>query len=86
MKHNRVAVDRSVSPSQISFTPSFNLCGLFVDRHIEEGRADKILARGRAWTLTYGALQTAVCKFGNALKALGIRPGERVMLLAKDTP
>ena len=86
MKHNRVAVDRSVSPSQISFTPSFNLCGLFVDRHIEEGRADKIVARGRAWTLTYGALQTAVCKFGNALKALGIRPGERVMLLAKDTP
>ncbi|MGA6929145.1 MAG: benzoate-CoA ligase family protein [Pseudolabrys sp.] len=86
MKHNRVAVDRSVSPSQISFTPSFNLCGLFVDRHIEEGRADKILARGRDWTLTYGALQTAVCKFGNALKALGIRPGERVMLLAKDTP
>ena len=28
---------------------------------------------------------TAVCKMGNALKALGVKPGDRVMLLAKDT-
>jgi benzoate-CoA ligase family protein len=83
---NRVNVDRSISPSRISFAPSFNLCGLFLDRHIEEGRADKVVARGRTWTLTFSKLHTASCKMGNVLKSLGVQPGDRVMLFAKDTP
>ena len=83
---NRVALDRSTTPARITFPPSFNLCGLFVDRHIEEGRGDKAMARGRTWTLSFGELYIAVCKMGNALKSLGVKPGDRVMLLARDTP
>ncbi len=86
MSSNRVSVDRSVSPSRITFSPSFNVCGMFLDRHLAENRADKIVARGRTWTLTFGQLYRSVCCFGNELRKLGIEPGDRVMLLAKDTP
>ena len=46
----------------------------------------KVLARGRTWTLTFAELHESVCRFANALKSLGVQPGDRVMLLAKDTP
>jgi benzoate-CoA ligase family protein len=36
----------------------------------------------RAWT--YGELHTSVTKVGGALKALGIRPGDRVAVLMRD--
>lgn len=86
MKTNSIRIDRAVSPSRIAFAPVFNLCGFFVDRNIEEGRADKVVARGRTWTLTFGELKKRVCQFANALKKLGVEPGDRIMLLAKDTP
>src|SRR6478735_4366073 len=86
MKANSVTIDRSSTPSRIDFSPSFNLCGLFCDRHIAEGRGAKVLARGRTWTLSFGEMYKSVCRFANALKSLGVQPGDRVMLLAKDTP
>jgi benzoate-CoA ligase family protein len=86
MKKDTVNIDRSSTPSRITFAPSFNLCGLFLDRHIEEGRGNKVLVRGRTWTLTFGELHAAVCRFANALTSLGVGKSDRVMLLAKDTP
>jgi acyl-coenzyme A synthetase/AMP-(fatty) acid ligase len=86
MKANSVTIDRSSTPSRIDFSPSFNLCGLFCDRHLAEGRGAKVLARGRTWTLSFGEMHKSVCRFANALKSLGVQPGDRVMLLAKDTP
>ena len=86
MSDDSIALDRTVSPARISFSPSFNLCGLLVDRHLAEGRAGRVLARGRTWTLTFGELHEAVCRMGNALTAMGVARGDRVMLLAKDSP
>jgi benzoate-CoA ligase family protein len=83
---NHISIDHSASPPRIEFAPSFNLSWLFVDRHLEEGRADKIVARGRTWTRSFSELHAEVCKMGNVLKSLGVQPGDRVMLLAKDTP
>jgi hypothetical protein len=83
---NRVKINHSVTPARIRFPPSFNACGLFVDHHLDEGRADKAVARGRTWTLTFGELHTAACKVGDMLKSLGVKPGDHVMLFAKDTP
>jgi acyl-coenzyme A synthetase/AMP-(fatty) acid ligase len=83
---NRVEIDRSVTPARIAFPTSFNACGLFLDCHLDEGRAGKIVARGRTWTLTFGGLHTAVCKMGSVLKSLGVKSGDRVMLFAKDSP
>lgn len=86
MKANSVTIDQSTAPSGVNFSPAFNLCGLFCDKHIEEGRGAKVLARGRTWTLTFAELHESVCRFANALMSLGVQPGDRVMLLAKDTP
>lgn len=86
MTANSVAIDRSVTPGRIEFSPSFNVCGLFVDRHIAQGRAGKAVARGRTWELTFGELHKAVCRMGNVLASLGVAAGDRVMLFAKDTP
>ena len=37
-------------------------------------------------TLSYRALAAEVARAANALRALGVRPGERVLLLLRDTP
>ena len=83
---HRIELDRSSKPTRISFPPVFNICGLFVDFHLDNGRADKIVARGRTWSLSFRELHRSVCKMGNALKSMGVSPGDRVMLFAKDTP
>jgi benzoate-CoA ligase family protein len=81
-----VAVDRSVTPARISFPESFNICGPFVDSHLQQGRAEKIVAKGRSWSLTFAQLHDGVCRMGNVLRSRGVEAGDRVMLLAKDTP
>jgi benzoate-CoA ligase family protein len=81
-----VAVDRTTTPARIALPETFNICGPFVDRHVEEGRGEKIVARGRSWSLSFAQLHDGVCRMANVLCALGVKPGDRVMLLAKDTP
>ena len=73
-------------PARIEFSETFNICGPFVDRHLQEGRGDKAFARGRTWALTFAQLHAGVCRMANVLRSLGIRAGDRVMLLAKDCP
>ena len=83
---NRVEIEHSEKPVRIKFPPSFNICGLFVDRHLDEGNGGKVVARGRTWTLTFSELHRSVCKMANVLRSMGVASGDRVMLLAKDTP
>jgi benzoate-CoA ligase family protein len=80
-----VAVDRTVTPARISFPEAFNICGPFVDRHLQEARGEKIVARGRTWSLTFAQLHDGVCRMANVLRSRGVEAGDRVMLLAKDT-
>jgi benzoate-CoA ligase len=63
----------------------FNAATYFVDRHIDEGRAGKTAIECGDLSLTYGELFTRVNQFGNALKHLGVRMEERVLLLLLDT-
>jgi benzoate-CoA ligase family protein len=86
MKVNTVHVDRSVTPARIEFSEAFNICGPFVDRHLQDGRGDKDVARGRSWMLTFTELHVGVCRMANVLRSLSIHPGDRVMLLLKDCP
>jgi benzoate-CoA ligase family protein len=81
-----VHVDRSHTPARIEFPETFNICGPFVDRHLQEGRAAKAVARGRTWTLTFAQLHDGVCRMSNVLRSLGVSQGDRVMLFAKDGP
>src|SRR5579872_1088691 len=64
----------------------FNAATYFVDRHLREGRAGKTAIECGDHFVTYGELCARVNQFGNALKNLGVRIEERVLLLLLDTP
>src|SRR4051812_40072141 len=64
----------------------FNAASYFVDRHITEGRGDKVAIECGDRRVTHRELFEQVNQVGNALKSLGIRAEERVFLLLLDTP
>jgi len=64
----------------------FNAASYFVDRHIAEGRGDKVAIECEDRRVTYRELFEQVNRVGNALRSLGVRPEERVFLLLLDTP
>jgi acetyl-CoA synthetase len=62
-----------------------------LDRHVEAGGGDKVAYHwegepGEERTITYKELLDEVCKFANALKALGVRKGERVAIYLGMVP
>jgi benzoate-CoA ligase family protein len=62
----------------------FNLGAHFVDRHLCEGRGAKTAIRCEDRSFTYAQIAGQVNRVGNGLRALGIRPAERVLLLIPD--
>jgi len=63
-----------------------NAAAVLVDSHIAEGRGEKPAILCGERTVTYRDLQDGVNRFGNALKALGVRMEERVAILVPDVP
>jgi acetyl-CoA synthetase len=56
-----------------------------LDRHVEEGGGDKVAYHwegepGETRAITYRELLEDVCRFANALRALGVRKGDRVAI------
>jgi benzoate-CoA ligase family protein len=87
MRENTVSIDKSTTPATITYAPTFNVAPSFIDRHLEEGRADKIIIRSvTGQTVTYGGLAENVNRAGNALLGLGIAGGERLLMMVKDSP
>lgn len=84
MRDHTVAVDTSVTPSEIEFSPVYNAAVTFVDRHLEEGRGGKDAIIGEGGRVTYAELAGNVNRSGNVLKDLGLAPGERVVMVVKD--
>jgi len=64
----------------------FNAATHFVDRHLQEGRADKVAIECGEERVTYRQLVERVNRTGNGLRKLGVRQEERVALLLPDTP
>jgi benzoate-CoA ligase len=64
----------------------FNAATFFVDRHIAEGRGDKVAFFCEDRALTYRQLQDLTNRTGNALLSLGVEMEQRVLLLLLDTP
>jgi len=64
----------------------FNVATHFVDRHIGEGRAQKIAYECGDERVSYRQLFERVNRAGNALRKLGVRQEERIGLLLLDTP
>src|SRR5919109_693290 len=64
----------------------FNAAVEFVDRHLAEGRADRIALGYEGCTLTYGQVAEMVNRVGNALRGSGVEMENRVLLLLYDSP
>ena len=63
-----------------------NAAAVFVDRHLQQGRADKAAILCNDETITYRDLYEGVNRVGNALLGLGIRMEERVAIIMPDCP
>ncbi|HET8626485.1 MAG TPA: benzoate-CoA ligase family protein [Thermomicrobiales bacterium] len=59
---------------------------LLLDRNLEAGRGDKVAIYCEDERVTYGDLLRRVSRLGHALRALGLRREERVLLVLNDTP
>src|SRR4029079_7021186 len=81
-------------PAGISFSADqhvvlparFNVAVPFIDRHIAEGRGGKLAIRTLGEDVTYAQLAENVNRAGNALLALGLKPGDRLLMVVKDCP
>ena len=70
----------------IALPDEFNAASYFIDRHMNEGRAEKIAIECGDIRVSYRQLFERVNQVGNGLKSLGVRIEERVMLLLLDVP
>src|SRR6267378_1395152 len=74
----------SVPP--ISLPDEFNAASYFVDRHLTEGRDNKVAIECGEVHVTYRQLFECVNQVGNGLRSSGVRIEERVFLLLLDSP
>jgi benzoate-CoA ligase family protein len=87
MPEPAVTVTHGKAGSKIEFPELFNAATPFIDRHIPEGRGDKVVIRTvDGDVVTYSQLHQNVNRYGNAFAALGLKPGDRVLMIIKDGP
>jgi benzoate-CoA ligase family protein len=72
--------------SPILLPDPFNAATYFIDRHLQEGRGEKIAIEAEGARVSYRQLHEGVNRFGNGLHQLDVRVEERVFLLLLDGP
>ncbi|MCE7002972.1 benzoate-CoA ligase family protein [Kibdelosporangium philippinense] len=77
------AVPSAVSPAKPSSMP-FNAAEYLVDRHVKAGRGERLAVVASSGALTYRELSEEVKRSAAALRSIGVRPEERVMLCMAD--
>jgi benzoate-CoA ligase len=76
-----------VSACDEQFQEVFNAAEYFVDRHVREGRGERIAIECEEQRVTYSQLSERVNRLGTALReVLDVRMEERVLLLLPDIP
>ncbi len=73
-----------INDDELTFPPGFNVAVSFIDRHLSEGRADKVAVRSTRGDVSYAQLAAEVNRCANLLCGLGIARGERVLMVVKD--
>ncbi len=68
------------------FPERFNMADYFLYDRIAEGMGDRTAIRTAREELTYKQVADASNRIGNALKHLGVRPEDRVLIGLHDTP
>ena len=86
MQCNTVELDTSSPSPTLRFSPSFNVAVPFIDRHIAEGRAAKVAIRTIHGDVTYAQLAANVARCAGGLLRLGLRPGDRLLMVVNDCP
>ncbi|HEX6957402.1 MAG TPA: benzoate-CoA ligase family protein [Ferrovibrio sp.] len=71
-------------PRFLELPRRYNAASHFIDRHLVEGRGDKIAFIDDKGSYTYADLAARVNRAGNLLKSQGVRPEQRVMLALLD--
>jgi acyl-coenzyme A synthetase/AMP-(fatty) acid ligase len=67
-------------------TQSFNACEYLLDRRLAAGDGARLALTGPAGPLTYAQLHDRVCRTAEGLRAIGLQPEQRVLMLMADTP
>ena len=75
----------SISEPLPALPRRYNAAAYFVDRHIAEGRGDKLALIDDEGSYTCAQLAERVNRAGNALKQLGVQPEHRVLLCLYDS-
>ncbi len=84
MLHTSSTAD--MSGSNIVVPDQFNVATAFLDRHITEGRGEKIAIHSEGVTSTYAQIAELANRVGNGLLNLGVDLEQRVALLLLDSP
>ena len=86
MKLAELSTDRSSSPARLVYGERFNAASRYIDRHLTEGRDDKVAIDQAGTSVTYRELAQRVGQSGNALLGLGFAPGDRMLMVVRDCP
>ncbi len=86
MQDHSILVTPGPGASQIHFAPRFNVAAAFIDRHLAEGRGTAIAIRTESEEITYTTLAERVARTGDALLALGVPRGGRLLMVVLDEP
>ena len=75
-----------ISSNRVTVPDHFNAATYFVDRHLAEGRGDKVAIECGDEAVTYAEVADRTSRFANALRRLGVQPEQRIVLLLLDSP
>src|SRR5271165_3510601 len=67
-------------------TQLFNACEYLLDRRLAAGDGRRLALTGPAGELTYAQLYDRGCRTATGLRAIGLQPEQRVLMLMADTP
>lgn len=81
-----IQVARCDRRPELVFPDNFNVASELIDRHLLEGRGQKSAILSLDETVDYESLVQNVNRYGNALIRLGLRPGDRVLMVIRDAP
>jgi acyl-coenzyme A synthetase/AMP-(fatty) acid ligase len=70
----------------VEFPERFNMADYFLYRNLEEGRENKVCLYYQDASYTFGETARMANRVGNALRELGVRMEDRVLLALPDSP
>jgi benzoate-CoA ligase family protein len=64
----------------------FNACDYLLDRHVREGRGDRLALTGTGGDVSYAELAGRVARAASGLRGLGLQAEQRVVMVMADSP